>query len=351
MVNVIMKSKRFIVLEAQDQANNLVDFIEWMALNQPHLGLKAITRREASNVVYFLVRDIVDSQLAHRAHNSENIDMIVSILFGSPKSKLTPNQTKLYERITNENMWISINATLQRQVGQTVKYGDWVDWTVIKVGNLIGLAEGEDHRITEYHKEAKALTVDDEAVLTLNCKNPINYLYNEFSKRYGSNFTQLKHLLENPDVKLDDFYRRLLNQFIADPTEYIVGLFLDTLVLMHPQIEISKNAYKRNQFIDRALGIYDMDSFQSKVVQKLIMAFGMNWFSHDIKKDENYFVEYYMATHILAIFQKQFSTITEKYEADLLNALIRGDYLPPHEREIAERLYLSSSQHILNLNT
>lgn len=347
----VMNSKRFIVLEAQDQANNIVDFIEWLALTQPDLGLKALTRRETSNIVYFLVRDIVDVQLAHRNFNPENTEYIASILFGIPKNKLTQAQTKLYERVTNENMWVSIVATLRKQVAHTVKHGDWTDWNVVKVGSLVGLAEGEDHRITEYHREAKALDVDEEAVLTLNCKNPINYLYNEFSKRYGANFLQLKQMLMDPEVKLDDFYRRLLNQFVQDPTEYIVGLFLDTLVLMHPQIEISKNAFKRNHFIERALGIYDMNSFQSKVVQKLIMAFGMNWFNHEIKKDENYFVEYYLGTHIMAIFHKQFSTITEKYEAELLNAMIRGDYLPPKEREIAERLYLESSQHVLNLNT
>lgn len=344
-------SKRFIVLEAQDQANNLVDFIEWLALTQPDLGLKAIHRRDAANIVYLLVRDLVDVQLAHKIHNPENTEMIVSILFGTPKNKLTKEQMARYTRVTNENMWVSINATLQKQVAHTVKHGDWVDWTVIKVGSLIGLAEGEDHRITEYHREADALTVDDEAVLTLNCKNPVNYLYNEFSKRYGSNFAQLRMMLADPEVKLDDFYRRLLNQFVNDPIEYIVGLFLDTLVLMHPQIELSGNAYKRNLFIERALGIYDMSSFQSSVIQKLIMAFGMNWFSHDIKKDENYFVEYYLGTHVMAIFQKQFSTITEKYEAELLNALVRGDYLPPEERAIAERLYLESSQHVLTLNS
>ncbi len=347
----VMNSKRFIVLEAQDQANNLVDFIEWLALSRPDLGLKAITRRDASNIVYFLVRDIVDVQLAHRVNNPENMEYVSSILFGIPKNKVLPCKEKELKIVTTENMWFSIIGTLERQVGHNIKQGDWTDWNVVKVGSLVGLAEGEDHRITEYHREAKALDVDDEAVLTLNCKNPINYLYNEFSKRYGSNFLSLKQMLMDPEVRFDSYYRKLLNQFVNDPTEYIVGLFLDTLVLMHPQIEISKNAFKRNQFIERALGIYDMNSFQSKVIQKLIMAFGMNWFNHEIKKDENYFVEYYPSTHIMAIFQKQFGSITEKYEAELLNALIRGDYLPPNEREIAERLYLQSSQHVLNLNT
>lgn len=346
-----MNSKRFIVLEAQDQANNILDFVEWLSLSRPDLGLKALTRREASNIVYFLVRDIVDVLLAHKIYNPENSEYIASILFGIPKNKLTQPQTALYEAVTAEHMWVSIIATLRNQVSHTIKQGDWTDWNVVKAGSLVGLAEGEDHRITEFHKEAKALAVDEEAVLTLNCKNPINYLYNEFSKRYGSNFHNLRHMLVDPDVKLDGYYRKILEGFVADPTEYIVGLFIDTLILMHPQIELSKNAPSRNNFIERALGIYDMSSFQSKVVQKLIMAFGMNWFNYEIKKDENYFVEYYLNTHIMAIFQKPFSTITEKYEAELLNALIRGDYLPPHEREIAERLYLESSQHVLNLNT
>lgn len=344
-------TKRFIVLEAQDQANNLVDFIEWLALTKPALGLKAISRRDAANIVYLLVRDLVDVQLAHKLHNPENGEMIQSILFGIPKNRLTKTSSDAYKAVCNEQLWVSISATLRNQINQTVKHGDWTDWTVIKVGSLVGLAEGEDHRITEYHREANALSVDEEAVLTLNCSNPINYLYNEFSKRYGSNFANLRQMLVDPNVKLDPFYRKLLDTFVADPTEFIVGLFLDTLVLIHPQIELSGVSVKRNMFIERALGIYDMASFQSNVIQKLIMAFGMNWFSHQIKKDENYFVEYYLSTNIMAIFHKQFGSLTEKYEADLLNALVRGDYLPPEERVTAERLYLESSQRVLTLNS
>lgn len=343
-------TKRFIVLEAQDQANNIVDFLEWLALTNPALGLKAITRREASNIVYLIVKDLVDSQLAHKPHNPENSEMIQSIIFGLSKGKLSKPYLDNFKAISNEVVWASIVATLRKQVSQTVKHGDWTDWTVVKVGTLVGLAEGEDHRITEYHREAKALSTEDEAVLTLNCSNPINYLYNEFSKRYGSNFANLRQMLVDPNVKLDPYYRKMLDNFVADPTEFIVGLFLDTLVLMHPQIELSGVACKRNTFVERALGIHDMSSFQSNVVQKLIMAFGMNWFNHEIKKDENYFVEYYLGTNIMAIFKKQFGSLTEKYEADLLNALVRGDYLPPEERTIAERLYLESSQHVLTLN-
>lgn len=342
-------SKRFIVLEAQDQANNLVDYIEWLALTQPDLGLKAITRREASNVVYLLVRDIVDYQLAHKPANPENAEMIVSILFGTPKNKLTPDLTKRYNRVTEEQMWQSIVATLRRQVHQTVKYDTWVEWNVVKSGSLVGLAEGEDHRITEYHREAKAVDDEEESVLTLNCRNPINYLYNEFSKRYGSNFAQLRLMLNDPNTKMDNFYRNILNKFIQDPTEYIVGLFLDTLTMMHPQIGLASCSPKRSQFIERALGIHDMISFQSHTVQRLIMAFGMNWFNHTIKKDEQYVVEYYQATHILAIFKKAYSSLTEKYEADLVVALVRGDYLPPEERKLAERLYQEQPQLHVNL--
>lgn len=344
-------SKRFIVLEAQDQADNLVDFIEWLSLAKPHLGLKTITRREAGVVVYYMVRDLVDAQLAHKIHEPANEEHVASILTGTPKTKLTRDQMAKFAEFTKEQMWVSISTSIQKQIAQTVKQGDWTDWNVIKIGTIVGLAEGEDHRITHYHREVDALNVDDEAVLTLNCSNPINYLYNEFSKKYGENFTALRLMLQDQNTKLDPFYRQVLNRFVSDPTEYIVGLFIDTMVLMHPQIEISKNAIERNLFIERALGIYDMSSFQSNVVQKLIMAFGMNWFSHEIKKDENYYVEYYMNTHVMAIYPKQFSSITEKYEADLLNALERGDYLPPDDRLLAERLYLENSQRVLKLNS
>lgn len=351
MADVMTDSKRFIVLETQEQAMTMIDLLEWIALTRQDLELKAINRRESSNIIYLLVRDIVDELLTHRNNNPENVEMIASIIFGVPKNKITKEHIAKYDNITREAMWNTICFNLRKQIEATVSKGTWTDWTVVKAGSLIGLSEGEDHRITEFHRETKALAVDDEAVLTLNCKNPINYLSNQFFKRYGSNVVILKELLLNPDVKFDPFYRNMLISFINDPTEYIVGLFLDTLVYMHPQIELSKNTINRSQFIERALDIHDMSSFQINVIQKLIMAFGMNWLNFEVKKDENYMVEYYLTTHVLAIFQKPFSSITEKYEAELLNAFNRGDYLPPEEREIAERLFIASSQRVLSLNT
>lgn len=347
MADVMTDSKRFVVLEAQHQADQLVDFVEYLALSQPQLGLKAIDRRQSSIVMYLLIRDLVDEQLAHVSNNPDNMELIASILFGTPKNKLTKEQTTKLEVVTNSQLWHSLRINLLKQINAHIEMGSWTDWTVVKSGSLIGMTEGEDHRITEYHKEAKALSVDDEAVVTLNCANPINYLTNEFMKVYGHRIGDLQRTLMDPEVKIDVFHRRILNEFVRNPTEYIVGLFLDTLVLIHPQIEISRNAFTRNLFIERALGIYDISTFQNRVVAKLIAAFGMNWTTTEVKKDQNYYVEYYLGTHVMAIFQKEFSTITEKYEAELLNAFVRGDHLPAHEREVAERLYLEQANRVV----
>lgn len=343
-------SKRFVVLETQDQATTLVDLIEWLTLTHPEYGLKAINRREAANIIYLLVRDIVDELLFHKNFNPDNTSMISSILFGTALGETNAEQSAILTKVTQEAMWNTIVFNVRKQIEFTIKKGTWTDWNVVKAGNLICMSEGEDHRITEFNREAKALDSDDEAVLTLNCTNPINYLYAQFSKRYGPNFVSLKQMLNDPNNNLDPFYQRVLTAFVNNPTEYIIGLFLDTLVYMHPQIELSKNTVNRSLFIERALGIHDMSSFQTNVVQKLIMAFGMNWFNHEIKKDENYFVEYYPTTHVLAVFKKPFTSITEKYEAELLNAFTRGDFLPPTERAVAERLFIESSQHLLSVS-
>lgn len=351
MADAMTDSKRFIVLEAQTQADQLMDYVEYLTLSQPQLGLKAISRRESANVIYFLIRDMVDERLAHKLGDEGNMEHIAAILFNIPKNKVTKELQARLDHVVNSQIWHSMRINLSKQIGKHIEQGSWTDWTVVKSASLIGLAEGEDHRITEFHKETKALSVDDEAVLTLNCSNPINYLYNEFNRRYGQNVSDLRAMLHHPETNMDDFYRKILIKFLGDPTEFIVGIFLDTLVLLHPQIEIGKHAYSRNPFIERALGIYDMESFQSNVVSKLIGAFGLNWFNHEVKKDQNYYVEYYLGTHVMAIYNKEFTTLTEKYEAELLNAFTRGDFLPYEERVIAERLYTQSAQHVLNLNS
>lgn len=342
-------SKRFVVLEIQDQVDVIRDYLESIALNNPVMEIKTLNRRDCANILYFTIRDLVDGLLAHKNGNPDNVEMICSIMFGITKNKVNKQHHEYYKALTSHSIWHGILFTFTKQLQISIKQGDWTDWTVVKVGSLIGLAEGEDHRITEFHREDKALDEESEAVITLNCMNPINYLYNVFSKQYGSNFAKLRQTMMDPDVKIDPFYRRVLDRFIADPTEYIVGLFLDTLVYIHPQMELGEHAIRRNTFIDRALDIHDISSFQKNTVSKVIMAFGLHWFSHEVKKDENYTVEYYTASHVVAVFKKQFTTHTEKYEAELLNAFKRGDYLPPEERTIAERLFIERSSEVLSL--
>lgn len=343
------QTKRFIVLEIQDQIDLLRDYLESVTLQNPMMGFKALSRRETANLIYFIIRDLLDGLLAHKHENPENAEMAASILFGIPKNKVGKDHHTSIKQLASTSIYSGMVFNILKQLQATIKPGDWTDWTIVKVGTLIGLAEGEDHRISEFHKEENALAADSEAVVTLNCSNPINYLYNQFSKTYGSNFNNLVQSLNNPEYRIDDYYRKVLNRFVNDPTEYIVGLFLDTLTHIHPQVELAEHAITRNTFIDRALGIYDIGAFQTNVVAKVIMAFGMHWLSHEVKRDENYVVEYYGQTHIIAIFKKQFTNHTEKYEAELLNAFKRGDFLPPKEREIAERLFIERSTEVLSL--
>jgi hypothetical protein len=222
---------------------------------------------------------------------------------------------------------------------------------VIKSAGLIGLMEGNDHRITEYHKEAKALDVDneDEAVATVNCSNPINYLYNQFMQRYGYKVSAAQQHIGNPGTVMDQFYRKMLSDFFANPTEQIAAIFCEGLTRVNPQIEISGHCPKVNQVLMKMLNIYDIESFHREIVSKLIIAFGMGQLSYSVKKDESYLLEYYTGTNIMAVFKKRFSTITEKYEDELLHALNRGDYLPYEERAIAERVFAERANMVLNL--
>lgn len=343
-------SKRFVVLEVADQADVIKECIEFLALSQPAIGLKSINHREATNVLYFITRDRLDGRLAHKHGNPENVETIMSILWGIPRNKLAKQHHDAYKVIVTHSLWSGVETSVEIQLGIHIKQGDWTDWTVVKVGNLVGLAEGEDHRITEYHKEDKALSDEDEAVVTINCKNPINYLYNQFKQTYGSNMVALMNHIQDPNVKMDPLYRKLVADFFNDPSPFIVSLFLDTLIKINPQIELGDHAVKLSPFFPKMLGIHDLERFQSEVVSKLIIAFGLGWLGFDIKKDESYTLEYYNTTHVMAIFKKQYVTMSEKYEEELLHSLIRGDYLLEDERVIAERLYIERPHLVLNLS-
>lgn len=350
MVEEMTVSKRFIVLEIQDHADVLKECVEYLALSQSDIGLKTISYRDATNILYFVTRDRLDGRLAHKNGNPENVEMIISILWGVPKNKITRWHRESYEVIRGHSLWSGAEWAIDNQLESYIDRGSWTDWTVVKSGTLIALAEGEDHRITEFHKEEKALSTDDEAVVTVNCKNPINYLYNQFKIRYGSNMIALMQHVRDPNVRMDDFYRKVIANFFEDPTPFVISLFVDGMTRVNPQIELGEPAPRINQIVLKMLNIHDLERFHTEVVSKLIIAFGLGWLSHQIRKDESYSLEYYTTTHVMAIYKKRFTSLTEKYEEDLLHALNRGDYLPENERVIAERLYIQRANMVLNLS-
>lgn len=345
-------SKRFIVLEIIDHVDVLKECVEFLSLTSPDTGLKMITHREASTILYFLTRDTVDAALAHKIADPANIDSIVSILYGIGKVDVTKSHLAAYEVIRSHSLWKGIEVNLRRQIGLYIPMDSWTDWTVVKSANLVGLTEGEDHRISEFHKEAKSLTVNedeaDEAVATVNCANPINYLYNQFTSRYAHNLNETRAHFANPEIRIDSFYRKLVADFFADPTEQIAAMFCEGMTRVNPQIELAKHCPTVNPVLMKLLNIYDMESFLREVVSKLVIAFGMGQISYSVKNDESYSLEYYGSTNIISIFKKLYSTLTEKYEDELLHALNRGDYLPYEERVIAERVFVERANMVLH---
>lgn len=344
-------SKRFIVLEILDHVDVLKECVEFLALTSPDTGLKVINHREASSILYFLACDTVDAELAHKLYNPENVENILSILYGVPRNALVKGHHDAYQVIRTHSLWQGVEFNLHKQIGEYIEHDSWTDWKVVKSAGLVGLVEGEDHRIVEFHKPEKALDVEneDEAAVTINCSNPINYLYNQFMIRYGYNLKVAQDHLNRPDVVMDQFYRKMISDFLADPTEQIAAMFCEGMSRVNPQIEVSINAPKINRALFKILNIYDDETFYREIVSKLIMAFGMGHLGYAVKKDESYTLEFYTGTNIMAVYRKRFSTITEKYEEELLHAFNRGDFLPYEERKIAERLYTERANMVLNL--
>lgn len=346
-------SKRFIVLEIIDHVDVIKECIEFLSLTSPMTQLKAITEKEASTIVYYLAADAVDASLAHKVPNPGNIESIVGILFGIPKVKVNKAFLDAYEMIRGHSLWRGVEVNIATQIKQYIPMDCWTDWTVIKSAGLVGLTEGEDHRITEFNKEVKAhseqLEEVEESVITINCANPINYLYNQFIKRYGSEIAIVGEHMSDPLTKIDPYYRTMFSNFMANPTELISALFCEGITRVNPQVELASHCPKVSVALIKILGIYDLEMFHRDVVSKLVIAFGMGHISYAVKPDESYSLEYYGLTNIVSIFKKSFSTLTEKYEDELVHALNRGDYLPYEERVLAERLFSERANMVLSL--
>lgn len=367
------QSRRFAVMEINGIAQNLINLMDFVVDNNPPCGLKKLSRLTAMAMLHKMTVAAVNWRCAHNPYGDYETSLMEH-LFGA-QATYTAEQYAVYRALSNDPLWCGITQDIERQVSEHIEVDTYKDWRVIKVGTLIGLAEGQDYRITEYYRLHPDQKEDEEAVITLDASNPVNYLLGQFKHEFGTKLEKLIHddfsmlstyhssnqLICHQDIFTQERMRSIQshnrsmitsNPMVAhqalmdiynDTTGYVASMFVDTLVSMYPMVELAYNAPRFNTTGLLHLGIWNMDKFRSEYLQKVISAFGLSYFSAYLKKDKKYVLEY-SRNNVLAIYEKPPEKPSDKEQTELLRSFMAGDRLPHEQQRLAQALYEEASR-------
>lgn len=365
------ETRRFVVLEINGMVQQLRMLLDYVVDNNPGTGLNKLSKVGAVDLIHKIAIAAVNWRMAHNPYGSYE-HAILACLFGERDKDYSKKEKQIYTVLTRDPQWAGIIAQLETQISAHIEVDTYQDWKVIKVAGLIGLAEGQDYRITEYYRLCPEQKENEEAVVTLNASNPINYLLTQFQKEFGEKLAQMasqhysffsnqnpinQTLITHKDIftqeRLRTMQRHGWHMVKTDPEavsrhlqwvynnqqQYVVSMFLDTLVKMYPMIELDRTAPMFNPMGLAQLGVWNMERFSESFLQRVIAAFGFSYFTTYLNKDKRYKLEYYQNTNILAVFENELKEPTQADDHELLRSFIAGDRLPEAQARRAQDLY------------
>lgn len=332
-------SKRFVVLETFAQIDILRTHLEHFIKTKPNVALVSATKEVAYQLVFLTVKELLVCRSAFKTE--EDFDsQFTAVIFGKRPEEVNAEEIDVYKEFSKNPVWSGVIQELDQQLGEHVEWPTYTDWKLVDVCGLIGIAEGNDHRIDEYYRLTDQNNGEEHAVLALNCNSIISYLTNEFIKTFGVALQDQKvynrAMITLGPTPTQHAVQRI-NSYFADPSQLMASMFVETLLSMYPMLTPDKTVHQVNDDLFRIIGIKHVDEFKQNYVRKVIMAFCITFFTGKIERHKHYNLEY-SPNNVLAIYENK-GKVTDREYKDLLNSLLNGDYLPPEQRAIAERLY------------
>lgn len=364
-------TRNFVVLDVSGTVTQLQLLMEFVVDNNVGTGLKRLNKTATFELVHKIVIQGVNWRMAHNPYGCYE-KAILECLFGERDKEYSKKEKQLYTALTNDPQWLAIVDYIEKQISEHIKVDTYKDWRVIKVGNLLGLAEGEDYRITEYYRLCPEQKENEEAVITLNASNPLNYLLAQFNHIFGLRLEQLanerffnselvfsknEQLINHKDLftqeRLRTMQRHSRDKLVSDPVavqqhlswindnrlEYVISMFFDVLKTIYPMIELDINVPRFNSAGLAYLSLWNSERYREEYVQRVISAFGFSYFSTYLKKNKKYKLEFYPQTCIFAVYEVTSNTPGEVDDMECLQSYINGDRLPPEQARRAQELY------------
>lgn len=346
MTNTNTNAKKFIILETNGYISQLFDYLEWYVNTNLSVEYKyePLTKSLVRRIIVKLIEAQVFARCKFKYVDLSLDEIILSNIIEDWKQLKSKKQKEIKNQFTLKTT-PNLYDEIEKDVSRYVEYETYKTWDVVSYGSIIGLLEGEDHRILEWHRLTE--TEIDDSILTLDYSNLVSYLVDDLGNALMYGTMHGKGI--DPEI---------LHYIKQHPTTVVSGLICDTLSTVYPSVkfEIPKSFALISPDVFTTVAIAIAGTGYRDHIVKVINAFTMTHLAGRLDKSKSYILN---TTHpidnstevkawILSIYEAEPVDPTEQQEIELARSLINGDHLPESERRLAEQ-YLHKHQHILGV--
>jgi hypothetical protein len=323
-------SQKFVVLDINGYAKQLVDFSashfakpydlesNFDPEQRKHVveilqetPLVPFTQKRAYAYISVLVTEVLESKLAYvRPHN--RLETYACLLFNITDVLLTKWHLMIAEQFQCESVPESVFIEVARQIGTHVESNCWTEWQVHCHTNLVAMSSGRDYRVVEWELMTGNAT-DEPSDLKISLANMATFITAQLVDALGPVGQQVP----------------------------IHPIIQDAISRTFPQLKFDRTAMINFDHM-ASVGIANYEVFYEQFISRVIDAFAVTNLYGRLSRDRKY-TGTLTPTFVLEIdeFEDCAMRPAKSELENLVDAYVRGDWLPPRERRLAEEHYLA----------
>lgn len=324
--------------------------------------LRPFDAARAVSFTHALVKNIVTSYLAHTATDSQT-DVIAELLFGEG-TKLTPAISSFVDDFLTVEEIDNLFIDIDQQVAHILKRDTWNIVDTFDMGSTISIVVREDLRIKEW-KQMKGYVGKYSPTLDLDLSEMISYLRSTTNRilkpiivtRVMENDPTLKVNIQEFKINVGDRldFKPMILEILVKRYPFLrlesqLGACVETTVTGNPKnIELLVAAGLRNSGdISSANGsdLVTVNDFIDKLLAPVVESYALHHFLKRLDNTQRYEVCINSEEHLTVTLDEDVQLIVPSQDLrmkELAESYLRGDYLPPKDRDAAER-YIQENQ-------
>lgn len=301
-------------------------------LNTQGFPLLQLNLKSATTLIHTLIKYQVSTFLAYES-TELNEQAIAECLFGETID-LTPQVKTVIDEILIlpevDNLIIDINL----QLSNFLEHNTWNVVDVLDFDTSLSVVVSEDIRIREW-KQMKGMLEQCDSTLDIDLTPVVTYLKNAFNRRFGK--LTVMHMGRAVVVGVGDAmnFRNLILGYVCSRYG-----FLRKTGQIGPATDIPCEGINQEILGQVIKDPVQRDHVIKELVGSTVEAYGICYRLNRLDDTVNYHVEVTDDNRLVVVLETEGDGVIVNEDhrlKELAESFIRGDYLPPKEREEAER--------------